>query len=97
MWGWERNSFGNNRTADGKYDPTMGQGWKYRERGIYQLIGYTQYAEDAKWLKEDDPSFTIDIREEPDALSNPTVSARVAFARFAHWRSNTNSNGRALK
>jgi hypothetical protein len=87
VWGWEKNQFGNNRGRDGKYDSTIGEGWTYRERGIYQQIGYEQYDEDAKWLKQDDPSFTIDVVKQPDAMSNAVVSARVAFARLLRSKS----------
>jgi predicted chitinase len=88
VWGWEGNVFGNNIGNDGKYDGSIGDGWRYRERGIYQQIGYEQYSDDAKWLSQDDPSFTIDVLHQPDAMSNPTVSARVAFAHFMNWTSN---------
>ena len=87
VWGWEKNQFGNNRGRDGKYNSTIGEGWTYRERGIYQQIGYEQYDEDAKWLKQDDPSFTIDVVKQPDAMSNAVVSARVAFARLLRSKS----------
>ncbi|HUI11946.1 MAG TPA: hypothetical protein VL048_00595 [Xanthobacteraceae bacterium] len=85
IWGYNGNEFGNN-TRGGSYNPALQESWKYRERGLYQLIGYDQYKLEAGWIAAEKPAF-INILDNPDALSNWTVSARVAFSHFLHWRS----------
>jgi hypothetical protein len=65
----------------------MHDGWTFRERGIYQKVGREQYGEASTWVGLDDPNFAIDLLQEPDAISNRVVSARVAFAHFLNSKS----------
>ena len=96
VWGWEKNIYGNNfrdRNYDpnekydpSKYDPSKREGWKYRERGIYQQVGFEQYRDAADLLSREDAKFNndIDLLKHPDAMANSIVSARVAFARLMY-------------
>jgi predicted chitinase len=87
VWGWRHNWFGNNFRNE-IYDPTMKDGWKYRARGVYQLVGREQFEKASGWLGRTSPIFDKSLLvSEPDALWNRTVSARVAFAHFIYWKS----------
>jgi predicted chitinase len=86
VWGWEGNWFGNNKAPDGSYHVEMKDGWKYRPRGIYQIIGREQFRDHSRWVNQASPPLGIDLLEEPDALLNRTVSAKVAFAHFINAR-----------
>jgi len=92
VWGWAKNSFCNNyvevdcKKDDKTWKGNTGDGWNFRERGIYRIVGRGQYDEANEWLKADDPYFSIDLLDKPYALTNPTVSARVAFLHFLRSR-----------
>jgi predicted chitinase len=63
------NRFGNNSADDA---------WKYRARGLYQIVGREQYAQYSRLIR-------YDLIENPDAVWNRRASARVAFAHYLHW------------
>jgi predicted chitinase len=87
VWGWEKNYFGNNWKSN-VYDPTMKDGWNYRSRGIYQIIGREQFEQESVWLKKTNPRLDDNLLiDQPDALSNRTIAAKVAFAHFLNWSS----------
>jgi predicted chitinase len=87
VWGWEGNYFGNNWRS-GIYDPTMKDGWRFRSRGIYQIVGREQFEQESSWLKQTNPRLDDKLLvDQPDALWNRTISAKVAFAHFIHWMS----------
>lgn len=93
VWGWEKNIFGNNFQS-GVYNSALKEGWKYRPRGVYQIIGREQYESEGRRLKllnkELDDKFLLN---EPDALWDKRISAKVAFAHFLNWRSSKVAQG----
>jgi predicted chitinase len=87
VWGWEGNHFGNNWRS-GIYDPTMKDGWKFRSRGIYQIVGREQFEQESSWLKQTNARLDDNLLvDQPDALWNRTISAKVALSHFLHWKS----------
>lgn len=84
VWGWPDNKFGN-RPENGD-DSSKSDAWRYRPRGIYQILGREQFVSHGRWLKLLYSDFPFDITEEPDALVNKTVSAKVVYAHFHHRR-----------
>jgi predicted chitinase len=72
--GFEGNSFGNMPGTD--------DGWQFRPRGMYQLVGREQYtgAQQANQTLGQLPG--LDMVTFPDALWNTDIAAKVAFAHF---------------
>src|SRR6185369_9319553 len=69
------NKFGNTEQDDG---------WNYRSRGLYQIVGKEQYSETEMYRGESPvyKNFTIDIFKKPNAVWHRKVSAKVAFLRI---------------
>jgi predicted chitinase len=72
VYGYAGNPFGNVEADDG---------WTYRQRGIYRLIGREQYAEVGRLI-------SMDLVDHPDLVLNRDVGAAVAFAWFFKRRGN---------
>jgi predicted chitinase len=87
VWGYPGNDFGNNPiNRDGTFDPKKADdGWSFRPRGVYQIIGREQFRDHSRWLARLYPDLQINILDEPDAVWNQTISAKVAYAHF-HFR-----------
>jgi predicted chitinase len=73
------NRFGNNSADDA---------WKYRARGLYQIVGREQYTQYSRLIR-------YDLIENPDAVWNRRASARIAFAHYLHWLNPTTRKGLA--
>lgn len=87
VWGWEDNWFGNNKRGT-TYQPDLKEGWKYRTRGVYHIVGREQYLQEDVWLRKENPRIDLNLLEnEPDSLFNSAISAKVAFSHFMNWRS----------
>jgi predicted chitinase len=52
--------------------------WKYRARGLYQIVGREQYVRFSRLIG-------YDLIENPDAVWNRRASARIAFAHYLNW------------
>jgi predicted chitinase len=65
---WQ-NRFGNKTDADA---------WKYRARGLVQIVGLEQYNRLKKWTGYD---FVV----KPDAIWNRRAMAKAAFAHYLNW------------
>ena len=52
-----------------------GDGWRYRGRGILQLVGRENYSKYGKLIE-------VDLERRPDLVLNRDISARVMFAYF---------------
>jgi predicted chitinase len=74
-----QNKFGNKNNDDT---------WNYRSRGLFQIVGREQYARMTKWVG-------YDFISNPDAIWNRRASARVAFAHYLTWPSQS-SNSRPI-
>jgi len=74
VWGWPKNWFGNKDEDDA---------WRYRTRGVYQLVGRWDYDQATAWLKKSYPALGINLVETPDALTHPVISAKLVYALFA--------------
>jgi predicted chitinase len=85
VWGSSGNIFGNNKEDDG---------WKFRPRGIYQMIGREQYRFINEAMPKLYPSLKLDFIEVPDAMWDRTVSAKVAWMHFYSKRYPTKSGQR---
>ena len=70
VWG---DRFGNTQSGDG---------WKFRPRGMYQIIGREQYERIQRLLRRLYSTLDIDIVAFPDALWSCHISAKVAMAHF---------------
>jgi predicted chitinase len=81
--GYDGNEFGNRPGTD--------DGWEFRPRGMYQLVGREQYKAAQDQIQALKPSTGLDLLDFPDALWNTRISAKVTFAHFrAHrYRSRT--------
>jgi predicted chitinase len=89
VWGWEGNQFDNNQRGK-DFLPALKEGWKYRARGVYQIVGREQYKNEDARLQRDNRSIEADLLvRNPDALWNRAIAARVAFSHFLNWRSET--------
>jgi predicted chitinase len=87
VWGWNKNWFGNNFSTDGAWTPDAGEGWKYRSRGIYQIVGREQYDNESQWLKLGNPELVGMLPvDHPDVVHNRTMSAKIAFSHFSNWK-----------
>jgi predicted chitinase len=65
------------------YDNTHpNDGWIYRSRGIYQIVGRGQYQVNNAYLGIQFPLLKLDIVTYPDAVWDPIISAKVAIAHF---------------
>lgn len=72
--GYDGNQFGNRPGTD--------DGWDFRLRGMYQLVGREQYQEAQTQMKQLGQLPGLDLMTFPDALWNSKISAKVAFAHF---------------
>ncbi|SCB51622.1 hypothetical protein GA0061098_10164 [Bradyrhizobium shewense] len=72
--GYEGNPFGNQVGTD--------DGWLFRPRGMYQLVGREQYQEAQNQMQEIGELAGLDLLTFPDALRDAKISAKVAFAHF---------------
>jgi len=88
VWGSAGNKFGN--------VPGSGDGWKYRARGIYQIIGRDQYHKAAAAVSRLNPGLDVDIMAFPDAVLDPAVAAKVAIGHFDSWTYKTSAEPRTL-
>lgn len=52
--------------------------WKYRARGLIQIVGLEQYARLTKWMG-------YDFVSNPDAIWNRRAMAKAAFAHYLNW------------
>lgn len=77
VWGSPGNKFGN--------VPGSGDGWKYRSRGIYQIVGRDQYRKADTAMKRLNPALNVNILDFPDAVFDPTVAAKITIAHFDSW------------
>ncbi|MCC8948230.1 hypothetical protein H8A97_24745 [Bradyrhizobium sp. Arg62] len=72
--GYEANPFGNLPDTD--------DGWLFRPRGMYQLVGREQYQEAQNQMQQVGELQGLDLLALPDALRDAKISAKVAFAHF---------------
>ncbi|MGY3131194.1 hypothetical protein ACVWZM_001876 [Bradyrhizobium sp. USDA 4501] len=72
--GYAANPFGNLPDTD--------EGWLYRPRGMYQLVGREQYQEAQNQMQQVGDLAGLDLLALPDALRDAKISAKVAFAHF---------------
>lgn len=72
--GYEGNSFGD--------QPGTDDGWLFRPRGVYQLVGREQYQEAQRQTQQLGELQGLDLLSLPDALWDAKISAKVAFAHF---------------
>ncbi|WP_229176998.1 hypothetical protein [Bradyrhizobium ivorense] len=72
--GYEANPFGNRPDTD--------DGWLFRPRGMYQLVGREQYQEAQNQMQQVGELQGLDLLALPDALRDAKISAEVAFAHF---------------
>lgn len=77
VWGWTKNIYGNKQPNDG---------WDFRPRGIYEIIGREQYDHENTLLKIYYPGLKIDILNEPNSVSNRKMSAKIAFSHLYHQK-----------
>jgi predicted chitinase len=56
--------------------------WKYRARGLFQIVGREQYEHYSKLIG-------YNLIENPDAVWNRRASARIAFAHYLNWANPT--------
>ncbi len=66
VYGYAGNSFENVQPDDG---------WRYRQRGVYRLIGREQYRDYGREMN-------IDLENHPELILNRDIGARVALTRF---------------
>ena len=83
--GGRPNQFGNRPGTD--------DGWNFRLRGMYQLIGLEQYQEAQKQMQQLNQLPGLDLLTFPDALWDPKISAKVTLA---HFRLHHYQGGRTL-
>jgi predicted chitinase len=87
VWGIEAEQFGSKQPGDG---------WRFRPRGIYQIVGREQYQRVKGHLKKMYPTLGLDTTEFPDAVWNRLISAKIAIAHFHSHRYETQSGKRTL-
>jgi predicted chitinase len=78
IWGSEGNDFRNR--------PDTNDGWEFRPRGMYRLVGREQYERENAALQKFVNVPYLDITAFPDALWNAKVSAKVTFAHFQSYK-----------
>lgn len=78
IMGYEGNEFGN--------VPGTDDGWNFRPRGMYQLVGREQYKAAQDWIQRLNQLTGLDLLEFPEALWNTKISAKVTFAHFRSRR-----------
>ena len=80
--GYENNPFGN--------QPGTDDGWAFRPRGMYQLVGREQYQEAQDQMQQLRQLAGLDLLTLPDALWDATISAKITFAHFRlhHYQNN---------
>jgi predicted chitinase len=78
VMGYEGNQFGNRPETD--------DGWDFRPRGMYQLVGREQYKTAQDWISALKQLAGLDLLAFPDALWNTRISAKVTFAHFRSRR-----------
>jgi predicted chitinase len=83
--GGKPNLFGNRPGTD--------DGWNFRLRGMYQLVGLEQYQEAQKQMKKLNQLPGLDLITFPDALWDAKISAKITFA---HFRLHRYQGGRTL-
>ncbi|WP_375784941.1 hypothetical protein ACE10Z_35925 [Bradyrhizobium sp. Pha-3] len=71
---YDENPFGNRPGTD--------DGWLFRPRGMYQLVGREQYQEAQSQMQQVGDLEGLDLLAFPDALRDAKISAKVAFAHF---------------
>ncbi|WP_407185371.1 hypothetical protein [Bradyrhizobium centrosematis] len=71
---YEGNDFGN--------QPGTEDGWLFRPRGVYQLVGREQYQEAQDQIQQLGELQGLDLLTLPDALWDAKISAMVTFAHF---------------
>ncbi|MEY9388816.1 putative chitinase [Bradyrhizobium japonicum] len=74
MLAYEGNDFGN--------QPGTDDGWLFRPRGMYQLVGREQYQEAQDQMQRLGELQGLDLLTLPDALWDAKISAMVTFAHF---------------
>jgi predicted chitinase len=72
--GGQPNQFGNRPGTD--------DGWNFRLRGMYQLVGLEQYQEAQKQMKQLHQLPGLDLMTFPDALWSAKIAAKVTLAHF---------------
>lgn len=72
--GSEGNKFGNRPGTD--------DGWQFRPRGMYQLVGREQYTGAQQANRALGQLSALDLVAFPDALWNTNISAKITFAHF---------------
>lgn len=72
--GYDGNPFGN--------QPGTDDGWLFRPRGMYQLVGREQYQEAQDQVQQLGELEGLDLLTLPDALWDAKISAKVTFAHF---------------
>ncbi|WFU40075.1 hypothetical protein QA640_38625 [Bradyrhizobium sp. CB82] len=83
--GYDGNSFGN--------QPGTDDGWLFRPRGMYQLVGREQYLEAQAQTRQLGELKGLDLLALPDALRDAKIAAK---ATFAHFRLHPYENNRTL-
>jgi predicted chitinase len=78
IWGSDEKDYGN--------IPGSNDGWDFRPRGMYQLVGREQYARERGPLQKFGQIPNLDITVFPDALWNAKISAKVTFAHFQTFK-----------
>ncbi|WP_271612548.1 hypothetical protein [Bradyrhizobium sp. CCBAU 21362] len=71
---YDDNDFGN--------QPGTDDGWLFRPRGMYQLVGREQYQEAQDQMQQLGELQGLDLLTLPDALWDAKISAKVTFAHF---------------
>ncbi|SFN81636.1 hypothetical protein SAMN05216573_12290 [Bradyrhizobium sp. Rc3b] len=71
---YDDNDFGN--------QPGTDDGWLFRPRGMYQLVGREQYQEAQDQMQQLRQLQGLDLLTLPDALWDAKISAKVTFAHF---------------
>jgi predicted chitinase len=72
--GYDDNQFGNR--------PGTNDGWEFRSRGMYQLVGREQYQDAQAQIQGLGQLAGLDLLTFPEALWNAKISAKVTFAHF---------------
>ncbi|WP_249779091.1 hypothetical protein [Bradyrhizobium sediminis] len=83
IWGSNKEDYGN--------IPGSNDGWDFRPRGMYQLVGREQYARERGPLQKFGQIPSLDITVFPDALWNAKISAKVTFAHFQTFKYSGNT------